>query len=94
MELNLHRQIFHDKLYQATARRRLIVVGFHKPFWTRNEAGEGKCHSPPQRKNGQCLEGFQPDSPTGLSFSTAYRERSGDLSHLRKTLNPGVPVLP
>ena len=39
------------------------------------------------------------DSPTGLSFSTARRERSrpncnGDLSHLRKTLNPGIPGLP
>jgi hypothetical protein len=31
------------------------------------------------------------DSPTGPSFSTARRERSHDLSHIRETLNPGVP---
>ena len=34
------------------------------------------------------------DSPTGPSFSTARRERSENLSHIRKTLNPGVPGLP
>ena len=31
---------------------------------------------------------------TRPSFSTARRKRSSDLSHLRQTLNPGVPVLP
>ena len=34
------------------------------------------------------------DSPTGPSFSTARRERSEDLSHIRETLNPGVPGPP
>jgi hypothetical protein len=34
------------------------------------------------------------DSPTGPSFSTARRERSEDLSHVRETLNPGVPGHP
>src|SRR5450759_5119495 len=34
------------------------------------------------------------DSPTGPSFSTARRERSEDLSHIRETLNPGVPGHP
>jgi len=34
------------------------------------------------------------DSPTGPSFSTARRERSSDLSHIRETLNPGVPGIP
>jgi hypothetical protein len=34
------------------------------------------------------------DSPTGPSFSTARRERSGDLSHVRETLNPGIPGRP
>ncbi len=32
--------------------------------------------------------------PTRPSFSTAHRKRPFDLSHLRKTLKPGVPVLP
>jgi hypothetical protein len=31
---------------------------------------------------------------TRPSFSTARRERLCNLSHLRQTLNPGVPVLP
>lgn len=44
-------------------------------------------------------ERYLTDSPTGLSFSTARRKRSRrkssyDLSHIRKTLNPGVPGLP
>ena len=39
-------------------------------------------------------ERYLTDSPTGLSFSTARRKRSEDLSHVRKTLNPGVPGLP
>ena len=44
-------------------------------------------------------ERYLTDSPTGLSFSTARRERSRptyceDRSHLRETLNPGVPGLP
>jgi len=34
------------------------------------------------------------DSPTGPSFSTARRKRSHDLSHVRETLNPGVPGRP
>jgi hypothetical protein len=34
------------------------------------------------------------DSPTGPSFSTARRERSEDLSHIRETLIPGVPGHP
>jgi hypothetical protein len=34
------------------------------------------------------------DSPTGPSFSTARRKRSEDLSHIRETLNPGVPGHP
>ena len=32
--------------------------------------------------------------PTRSSFSTVRRERRAGLSHLRQTLNPGVPVLP
>lgn len=36
----------------------------------------------------------KPAFPTRPSFSTAPRERLFHLSHLRKTLNPGVPVLP
>jgi hypothetical protein len=32
--------------------------------------------------------------PTRPSFSTAHRKRPINLSHLRKTLKPGVPVLP
>jgi hypothetical protein len=36
----------------------------------------------------------EPDIPTRPSFSTARRERSLNLSHLRQTLNPGMPVLP
>ena len=34
------------------------------------------------------------DSPTGPSFSTARRKSSEDLSHIRETLNPGVPGHP
>ena len=34
------------------------------------------------------------DSPTGPSFSTARRERSENLSHIRETLIPGVPGHP
>lgn len=32
--------------------------------------------------------------PTRPSFSTAHRKRSYDLSHIRETLSPGVPVVP
>ena len=32
--------------------------------------------------------------PTRPSFSTAHRKRSFGLSHIRKTLSPGVPVVP
>src|SRR5579872_3879438 len=32
--------------------------------------------------------------PTRPSFSTAHRKGSDDPSHVRKTLSPGVPVLP
>jgi hypothetical protein len=39
-------------------------------------------------------ERYLTDFPTGPSFSTARRERSEDLSHLRETLNPGVSGLP
>jgi hypothetical protein len=31
---------------------------------------------------------------TRPSFSTAHRKRSENLSHVRKTLKPGVPVIP
>ncbi len=34
------------------------------------------------------------DFPTGPSFSTTRRERSEDLSHIRETLNPGIPAHP
>jgi hypothetical protein len=54
----------------------------------------GICHFSAAEKWLKNLEGIRPDFPTGLSFSTAHRERFGNLSHLRKTLNPGVPVLP
>jgi len=51
-----------------------------------------------QRKDcGGCMEQHPADQltfPTRPSFSTAHRKRSEDLSHVRKTLNPGVPVLP
>jgi hypothetical protein len=55
---------------------------------------ETKTPFPPAKRNGDYRERLQPDSPTGLSFSTARRERSEDLSHIRKTLNPGVPGHP
>jgi hypothetical protein len=48
----------------------------------------------PSGENGDYRERREPDFPTGLSFSTARRERSDDLSHIKKTLNPGVPVHP
>ena len=60
------------------------------------EAYEGnKKPFPPQRKKWPTIaERLLTDSPTGPSFSTARRERSDDLSHIRETLNPGIPGPP
>jgi hypothetical protein len=60
------------------------------------EAYEGnKKPFPPQRKKWPTIaERLLTDSPTGPSFSTARRKRSEDLSHIRETLNPGVPGPP
>ena len=54
---------------------------------------ETKGHFP-GGENGDYRERWEPDFPTGLSFSTARRERPDDLSHVKKTLSPGVPVHP
>src|SRR5579864_142648 len=77
------------------------------PFWqARNRSGQkiGKGSFPEVEKGElsrirhSCrMDGCREISflfPTRPSFSTAHRERSCDLSHIRKTLNPGVPVLP
>ena len=57
----------------------------------------------PEDGEGANAEGWLPgqlaapaaqDILTRPSFSTARRERPSDLSHLRQTLNPGMPVLP
>src|SRR5208283_5323253 len=60
------------------------------------EAYEGnKKPFPPQRKKWPTIaERLLTDSPTGPSFSTARRKRSEDPSHVRETLNPGVPGHP
>jgi hypothetical protein len=76
--------------------RRLIVVRFHIPFWRRVRSSEGKqkSHFPRAEEMANYRERLLTDSPTGPSFSTARRERSHDLSHVRETLNPGVPGHP
>src|ERR1035437_6524006 len=95
--LSNYRRNFHAVSSGAPLRvRRLIVVRFHIPFWRRVEAREGnKKPSPPERQKWPTIaERLLTDSPTGPSFSTARRERSEDLSHVRETLNPGVPGHP
>src|ERR1019366_6930229 len=75
---------------------RLIVVRFHIPFWrrVRSSGGKQKSHFPRAEEMANYRERLLTDSPTGPSFSTARRERSCDLSHVRETLNPGVPGNP
>ena len=80
----------------ASATGRLIVE-YHTAFLQASEAQEGneKDHFPQSGEMARSIKILlRPDSPTGPSFSTARRQRSEDLSHLRKTLNPGIPGLP
>ena len=80
----------------ASATGRLIVE-YHTAFLQASEAQEGneKDHFPRSGEMARSIKILlRPDSPTGPSFSTARRQRSEDLSHLRKTLNPGIPGLP
>jgi len=55
----------------------------------RKELAEDSLRPP----HGGCRETYNL-FPTRPSFSTAHRKRSKNLSHIRKTLKPGVPVLP
>src|ERR1035437_3732930 len=75
---------------------RLVVVRFHIPFWrrVRSSRREQKSHSPGAEEMANYRERLLTDSPTGPSFSTARRERSENLSHIRETLNPGGPRRP
>src|ERR1019366_8574698 len=75
---------------------RLIVVRFHIPFWRRvlSSGGKQKNHFPRAEEMANYRERLLTDSPTGPSFSTARRERSCDLSHVRETLKPGIPGHP
>src|ERR1022692_1579815 len=79
-----------------TTTRRLIVVRFHIPFWrqARSSGGKQKSHFLRAEEMANYRERLLTDSPTGQSFSTARRERSYDLSHVRETLNPGIPGHP
>jgi hypothetical protein len=87
-----HQQIFRRNVFRAASTRRLVFFSSHILSGGRSKLGGVAI--PPQRRNGSMPGRYQPDSPTGLSFSTAYLRGPEDLSHLRKTLNPGVPVLP
>jgi hypothetical protein len=68
----------------------IYLSGDESKRWEGNE----KTISPGAEEMANYRERLLTDSPTGPSFSTARRERSEDLSHIRETLNPGVPGQP
>lgn len=61
---------------------------------TSSELRREKNHFPRAEEMANYRKRLLTDSPTGPSFSTARRERSEDLSHIRETLNSGVPGPP
>lgn len=96
---------FSRQKIRATGHPGASRVVVHIPFWRKAQSLGGNMPAPPplgerasaEDRSGQFASrrtAANPECLTRPSFSTACRERPLGLSHLRQTLNPGVPVLP